>query len=171
MSLSLSKSLRTNKVSPGANEVAQGIRLFVANIGENLAGQTQNVDQYGRPAPIDGALTFEGPGAPGFFSPEYRIEVENVQRPQYSEYLNVPMGLMSTNSEYQNHPRYDTLGVNRSRAMGLDGTYQTMAYPVGKLNPGKDQDYLYAQEWEAQQLMRLYDQRLWLSSPSTQSGF
>ena len=47
------------------------------------------------------------------FSPLYRIEVENLQRPQYSEYLNVPQGLMMTQNEYENRPHTDMLGVNR----------------------------------------------------------
>jgi hypothetical protein len=167
--LSLSKSLRTNKVANDPGNVAGTFRLFVSNPTADIP--TYLIDQYGRPASIYSALKFEGHGAPASISPEYRIQVENLQRPQYSSYLNVPQGIMMTNSEYQSRPHVDLMGMNRNRAFGYDGVYNTMPYPVNAENPASDTDFLLQQQWNANQLLTQNDNRLWLRSSDTQSGF
>jgi hypothetical protein len=175
---SLTKNLRTPKVYPDPGNVAQTFRLFVDNATCGIADY--RLDQYNRPASIYGGLGIEGSGnggaggAPACFSPLYRIEVENLQRPQYSEYLAVPQGLMMTQSEFQNSPHTDMLGMNRSRAFGLDGVYRRMPFPGSTPegnNPSSDKAWLQRQEWNASQLLNQFDQRLWLNSADTQSGF
>jgi hypothetical protein len=168
--LSLNKSLRTNKVALDPGNVAQSFRLFVSNPTADIPNYL--VDIYGRPAAIDAGLQFEGTQASGIISPLYRIEVENnISRPQYNEYLNVPQGLMMTQSEYPNRPLTDMLGVNRDRAFMMDGTYATMPYPTKATNPNSDADFMAQQAWNANQLQTQYDNRLWLNSVDTQSGF
>jgi len=76
-----------------------------------------------------------------------------------------------TQNEYPNQPRLDLLGVNRDRAFQMDGTYQTMNYPKHAVNPGSDADFLAQEQWNANQLVQQFDNRLWLRSPDTQSGF
>lgn len=161
---------------PGA--VAQTFRLFVDNATCGIPDY--RLDQYNRPASIYGGLSIEGSGnggqggAPACYSPLYRIEVENLQRPQYSEYLDVPQGLMMTNSEYQNRPHTDMMGMYRDRAFGVDGVYRRMPFPGGSPqgdNPSSDKAWLQRQEWNANQLTTKFDQRLWLNSAETNSGF
>ena len=175
--ISLSKSLRTNKVAVDPGNTAQTQRIFITNPTCEIP--TYLIDQYGRPASFYSALSTEGSGngsaggQPGCISPEYRIQVENIQRPQYAEYLNVPQGLMMTHSEYENKPHYDMMGVNRSRAgvFDVDGVYRRMQYPEKAVNPNSDRDNLLQQEWYANQIMNYTDNRLWLNSADTQSGF
>ena len=175
---SLTKSLRTNKVMSDPGAVAQTFRLFVDNATCGIPDY--RLDQYNRPASIYGGLGIEGSGngnaggAPGCFSSLYRIEVENLQRPQYSEYLNVPQGLMMTQNEYPNQPHTDMMGMYRDRAFGLDGVYRRTPFPGGTPqgdNPGSDKAWLARQGWLANQLMTSFDQRLWLNSSENQSGF
>lgn len=173
--ISLSKSIRTNKVANDPGTVAATFRLFVSNPTCDIPDY--RLDEYNRPASIYGGLQIEGSGngtaggAPACFSPLYRIEVENIQRPQYSEYLNVPQGIMNTVNEYPNRPHKDMLGANRDRAFGMDGVYRRVPYPAKSVNPGSDADWLKQQEWYANQLDTFFDNRLWLNSSETQSGF
>lgn len=178
--VSLSKSLRTNKVMSDPGAVAYGFRFFVDNPTCQIPDY--RLDEYNRPASIYGGFAIEGnpdsnsgnwPNA-GCLSPLYRIEVENLQRPQYNEYLNVPQGLMMTQNEYPNQPHKDMMGMNRDRAFGVDGVYRRMAFPGGTPqgdNPSSDKAWLNRQEWYANQLMTQFDNRLWLNSAETQSGF
>lgn len=175
---SLTKTLRTPKVYSDPGNVAQTFRLFVDNATCGIADY--RLDQYNRPASIYGGLGIEGSGngnaggAPACFSPLYRIEVENLQRPQYSEYLNVPQGLMQTQNEYESRPHTDMLGMYRDRAFGLDGVYRRMPFPgtsVQGNNPSSDKAWLNRQEWFGNQMLNSFDQRLWLNSAETQSGF
>jgi hypothetical protein len=175
---SLTKNLRTPKVYPDPGNVAQTFRLFVDNATCGIPDY--RLDQYNRPSSIYGGLSIEGSGSgnsggsPGCFSPLYRIEVENLQRPQYSEYLNVPQGLMMTQNEYENRPHTDMLGVNRGRAFGLDGVYKRQPFPGNSSqgdNPSSDKAWLNRQEWMGNQLLNFADNRLWLNSSDNQSGF
>lgn len=170
MSISLTKSLKTSKVAVDPGNVAQGHRLFVSNPTCNIP--TYLVDTYGRNANITAGLQFEGVGAPGCVSSQYRIQVENNNsRPQYSQYLNVPQGLMATVSEYPNQPSKDMLGVYRDKSFGLDGVYQRMAYPEKATDPNSSADFLAQQQWMANQLVTKFDSRLWTNSTDVQSGF
>lgn len=175
--ISLSKSLRTPKVALDPGNVADTFRIFVSNPTCDI--RDYRMDEYGRPSSIYGGLQVEGAGngnsggAPGCFSPEYRIMWENALRPQYAEYLNVPQGLMMTHSEFENQPHYDMLGVNRDRygAFNVDGTYKRTAYPSHAQNPNSDKQWLEQQEWYGLQMLNQFDSRLWLNSADTQSGF
>lgn len=169
MSLSLQSSLRTSKVSSDIGNVAQSFRLFVSNPTCEIP--KYNVDMYNRPVSIMGGNQFEGNGAPGCVSSLYRIEVENnIVRPQYSQYLNLPQGLAMTMNEYPNAPHRDLLGVNRDRAYDMNGVYQNTEYPEKAVNPNSDADF-NAQMAYNQRYVRKYDQRAWLSSTETGSGF
>ena len=167
--ISLSKSLRTNKVASDPGSTAETYRIFTA-ANNQCDIPTYLVDTYGRPTSIEAGLQFEGYGAPGCISPQYRIQVENNLRPQYGEYLNVPAGLVMTQNEYANRPHSDLMGMNRDRAFGLDGVYRTAPFPTQK-NPNSDRDYLRMEEWNANRLLTKFDNRLWLNSADTQSGF
>ncbi len=168
-SLSLNKSLRTTKVASDPGNTAQTFRLFVSNPTCEIP--TYLVDQYNRPAAIEAGNRFEGHGAPACLSSLYRVEVENNLRPQYSEYLNAPQGIMMTQNEYPNRPHTDLLGVNRDRAFGYDGVYNTMPYPAHATNPSSDADFLAQAGWFGNQMLTKFDSKLWLRSPDTQSGF
>lgn len=173
--ISLTKSLRTNKVANDPGNVANTFRIFTSNPTCSIADY--RLDQYNRPASIYGGLSIEGSGngsnggSPGCFSPLYRIEVENLQRPQYSQYLNVPQGIMNTVNEYSNRPHTDMLGANRDRAFGLDGVYRRMSYPSNATDPSSAKDNLLQQEWFGNQLLTKMDNRLWLNSADLSSGF
>ena len=179
---SLSKSIRTMKVYPNPGNVAQTFRTFVHNSVCENAKSGFRVDPYGRPSSINGGLQIEGNagsqgGIAGCLSPLYRIETENILRPQYGPYLNLPAGLMMTHSEYQNSPHYDTMigsqshGRDRPGVFGVDGMYKRMAYPSKATNPNSDKDNLEQEEWFANQMLGKFDSRLWLNSSETQSGF
>jgi hypothetical protein len=168
--VSLSKSLRTPKVSLDPGPVAQTFRYFDSNPTKDIPQYM--VDIYNRPAAIDAGNVFLGPGCPGCFSPEYRIMNENaVSRPQYSEYLNVPQGLQMVQSEYPNRPKTDTLGRYRDRAFGIDGTFQRMAYPANAQNAGSDKDWMLQQAWFNNKLVNQFDNRNWVNSADTTAGF
>lgn len=175
--VSLNKSIRTQKVTPEAFEIAETFRRFgPANATCDIPDY--RTDQYGRPTSIYGGLSIEGSGngshggAAGCFPAGYRITVENYLRPQFSEYLNVPQGLQMTQSEYQNRPHYDLLGVNRSRdgVFGIDGVYKGITAPA-KWNPSSDSDYLASEAWYSSQTNKVFDNRTFLNSADLQSGF
>lgn len=127
MSLSLTSSIRVPKVNTG---------LAVNLLSERRLDQSYIInpdralyDLYGREASIDTItdLTFGD-------DPLYRIEEENeVSRPQYSYYLNVPQGLqgVSDGMDYTSQaPRYksmknaDTMSGNRFDSLGFAPSYK-----------------------------------------------
>lgn len=166
--VSLNKSLRTAKVTPDPGSVAQGFRLFDVNMQCEIPQYM--IDEYGRPASMDAGLAFLGNGAPGCYSSEYRIDVENILRPQYYYYLDVPQGIMKGGfSEYQNRPHNDLMGMNRDRAFGYDGMYTAGSYP--QCNNATDKCQFEELGWESANLARKYDSRLWLRSADFNSGF
>lgn len=127
MSLSLTASIRTPKVNPGLSvNLLSERRLdqeYIINPNRAL------YDDYGREAGIDTItdLTWGD-------DPLYRmLEEDEVSRPQYSYYLNVPQGLqgVSDSEDYTSQaPRYksmagaDTLGVDRFSSLGFAPTYK-----------------------------------------------
>jgi hypothetical protein len=162
MSISFQASLRTDKTTPGLGNTAASLRNLgyatLCEIPETL------IDQYGRPTSLYGGLTLLGTGTnAGCYSANNRIQVENYLRPQYGEYLNVPQGLGEIVTNYANKPHYDTLGVNRSRFFGLDGSYNTMAPPP--LNASSDSDWLKSQAYEQMLTNRLFENRAFTNSP------
>lgn len=169
MSISLTKSLRTTKVASDPGNVAQGFRLFDDNMQCQLG--TTMVDTYGRPSALYAGNQFLGNGAPGCFTPQYRIMTENiVSRPQYSAYLNLPQGLSMMNSEVQGRKTVDLLGVGRDRSFGMDGTFQYAPYPSDS-NPSSDDAFMNNQSWFNGKLQKVNENRTFLSSADTQSGF
>lgn len=164
--ISLSKSLRTTKTTPGLGNVAADMRIQgygnpVCSYGQPL------VDTYGRYATVYAGLTMDGPGIAGCASPLNRIEVENVLRPQYSDYLNVPQGLMEFQpvSEGANRPRADLLGVNRDQAFGLTGLYDYLPAPTpNQLNPNDDANWQRSQAYESMKLDKLFENRRFTNS-------
>ena len=167
--ISLTSALKTTKVANDAGSVAQGFRLFVSNIENDIPNYL--VDPYGRPCPIDGCLQWKGKGAAGALSPLWIIENQNMLNPQYSQYLNVPQGLQMTQNEYPNRPHTDLLGVNRDRAFQMNGSYDRMPYPSSNTNPGSDADFLLQQQWNANQLLTKFDNRQWGKPGDLSSGF
>jgi len=169
--ISLSKSLRTPKVTPGPTEYAQSFRLFNTPLCENL--QNYAVDQFGRPgvSPNSGypLLNTSLGNFGACYSPLYLIETENmISRPSYSQYLNVPQGVMMMQSEYQNRPNTDLMGVQRNRAFGLDGTYQYPAFPAqSSLNPASDKSFLEDINANRYRLLGQFDSRMWQNSAET----
>lgn len=150
-SLSLTASIRVPKVNSGlANTLESERRLdqeYIINPNRAL------YDDYGREAAIDTItdLTWGD-------DPMYRIDEENeVSRPQYSYYLNVPQGLQGVGDAMDytfQAPRYktmqnaDTLGVNRFDSLGFAPTYKinTQLRPEwNNLSPA-DQQNLIEQE-------------------------
>src|SRR5271156_826650 len=121
MSLSLTSSIRVPKVNTGlAVNLLSERRLdqsYIINPDRSL------YDDYGRVAGID-TIVDETWGD----DPLYRMEVENeVSRPQYSYYLNVPQGLqgVSDGMDYTSQaPRYkslrnaDTMSTDRFSSLG-----------------------------------------------------
>lgn len=166
--ISLNKSLRTTKVSPGASSVGYSFRVL--DEPGPTCSKTYMVDQYGRPASMDAGLQFLGPVSAGCFSTMYPIMRENILRPQYSEYLNMG-GLQGYQSEYANRPHMDLLGVQRDKSFGVDGTYQGLQYPMQATNPNSDADWTKQMDYMTARLQQADDSRLWLYSADTQSGF
>lgn len=175
MSISFQKSLLTPKVSNGAGSVAQYMRVFEVPADVNFV----NVDSYGR-GPISiytGNYPQLSPALGVFsarYSPLYRIDVENAQRPQYSEYLNVPQGLMELQSEYRNtRPNVDLLtnskNGGRSRAFGMDGVYERPAPPTD-LNPSSEKDWMALEDWNHSRLVTFADNRQWVSAAAVQQA-
>jgi len=164
--ISLNKSLRTTKVTPGPGEYADTFRRFTsANNAcfikpQLVAADGRNVDSlYG------GLSHLYGLGGCGESLSEYRISVENVLRPQYSNYLNVPLGLMETVSEYPNKPRYDAMGVNRGRALGLEPTYQSLQIPTEQqYNANNDTDWMKTQGFFVNAMNRVNEDRYFANS-------
>jgi hypothetical protein len=127
MSLSLTASIRTPKINTGlAANLLSERRLdqsYIINPDRAL------YDDYGREAGIDTItdLTWGD-------DPLYRMDEENeVSRPQYSYYLNVPQGLQGVGSGtdytaeapmYKSLRNADTLGVNRYDSLGFAPTYK-----------------------------------------------
>ena len=148
MSISLNKSILTPKVSNGVGNMMQYMRTFQMPADVNYV----NVDSYGR-----GPISVYSGNYPQLnsslgvysarFSPLYRIDVENAQRPQYSQYLNVPQGLMMFQSEYTQRPYVDLMGVNRDRAFGMDGMYARPQPPINSTNPDSEKDWMMNQDW------------------------
>ena len=127
MSLSLTASIRTPKVNTGlSNNLFSERRLDQEYI---INPQRALYDDYGRVAAIDTVtdLTFGD-------DPLYRmLEEEEVSRPQYSYYLNVPQGLQGVGDSedytaqapvYKSMRNADTLGVNRFDSVGFAPTYK-----------------------------------------------
>lgn len=127
MSLSLTASIRTPKINTGlAANLLSERRLdqsYIINPNRAL------YDDYGREAGID-TIVDETWGD----DPLLRMLVEDeVSRPQYSYYLNVPQGLqgVSDAEDYTSQaPRYkslknaDTLSVNRFDSLGFAPAYK-----------------------------------------------
>src|SRR5579872_6270789 len=127
MSLSLTASIRVPKVNTGlSNTLFSERRLdqeYIINPPRPL------YDDYGREASIDTVtdLTFGD-------DPLYRmLEEDEVSRPQYSYYLNVPQGLQGVSDAedytdqapvYKSMRNADTLGVNRFDSLGFAPTYK-----------------------------------------------
>lgn len=162
--ISLQGALRTDKVTPDMQNTAAALRTLgyatLCNIPDNLH------DAYGRPTSLYGGLTLLGTGTnAGCYTPEYRIQVENILRPQYSEYLNVPEGLAEIIPNVgPNRQHYDTMGVNRARVFGLDGSYDYIKPPA--LNPKSDKDFLLSQAYEQMQTVRANENRSFTRSAS-----
>jgi hypothetical protein len=127
MSLSLTSSIRVPKVNTGlAANLLSERRLDQEYI---IAPNRALYDDYGRTAGIDTItdLTWGD-------DPLYRMDEENeVSRPQYSYYLNVPQGLQGVGSGedytaeapmYKSFRNADTLGVNRFDSLGFAPTYK-----------------------------------------------
>lgn len=125
--LSLTASIRVPKVNSGlAANLESERRIDQEYI---IAPNRALYDNYGREAGIDTIkdLTWGD-------DPLYRmLEEDEVSRPQYSYYLNVPQGLqgVSDDMDYTSQaPRYksmygsDTLGVNRFDSLGFAPTYK-----------------------------------------------
>ncbi len=169
--ISLSKSLRTPKVYPNSGNFADSFRIFVSNPTCDI--RDFRMEQYGRPASIYGGLATEAPGVRGCLSPEYRIMWENALRPQYGEYLNVPAGLMMTQSEYQNQPHTDMMGYGRDRAgvFNVDGVYKRFPYPSKAVNPNSDKDNLEQMFWYENQMLGVNENRMFQNSAELNSGF
>jgi len=178
---SLTKSLRTTKVAVGGvPEVGFTDVMFTVQASCDIPSYL--LDDYNRPSPWYSSLNYEGypmgnhgggsNGAAGCKTPLYRIEIENLLRPQYAEYLNVPQGIMMTQSEYQNRPRADLMGMNRDRAFGYDGSYVTGQYPLADLKKvGDEKAFLNTLGWEQSTYDRQFDSRQWARSADTSSGF
>ena len=171
--MSLNKSLRTTKTTPGLQNTAFTDRIFYET-SPSCGGQAGIflVDSYGRPTSINAGLAFEGPQlGTACWTPLYRISVENELRPQYSDYLNAG-GIQGWESNYTNRPHYDTLGVQRDRFFGTDGTYKGITYQeVSKdTNPRSDTDWAKQMAYYGR-FNQLNDSRMWLNSPDLQSGF
>ena len=168
-SISLTKALRTPKVSNDPGNVAFTVsNLFDEN--NKCAIPQLLIDSYGRPTSIDGGLPFLGNGAPACSTALYRISTENMLRPQYSEYLNVPQGMQLTQNEYVGRSYYDTLGVNRDRAFGNEGQFLRMSAPTA--NPASDKSWYDQQAFLNNRIVNKFDNRVWLNSAdSLQSGF
>lgn len=119
--ISLTGSLRTPKVTTGLAVNLQSMRQLypseIINPNRNL------YDTYGRPSAIDSMMT-QTAGT----NPQYRVLTENMLRPQYSYYLNLPEGLDQTPARMQSQER-DTLGVQRDQAFNMNPAYKIVGPP------------------------------------------
>lgn len=174
--ISLMKSLRTDKVGPGVNNFASYISQ-VDNVNVAREIPIQLYDIYGRDVPISGGLNWLGPGAAGVTTPEYMIQLEDaVSRPQYGVYLDVPQGVMKGGISEYNNPTTDTmfgtknLGRGNLGVFGISGEYRAMSFPENATNPSSDKQNAEQMEWYAQQTQTQFRNRVYLNSAYASSG-
>lgn len=168
--ISLSKSLRTDKVIPDAGLGIQGMRLFDANIEREIPQYT--VDTYGRVTQITAGLPFQGTQSGGVLSPQYMIQTENYLRPDYSTYLDVPQGVLKGGvSEYQ-RPTYDTMfgssvqGRQNFGVFDINKQYQGMPFPANAFNPTSDKDFALQQAYLSERAQSKFRDRMYLNALS-----
>ena len=168
-------SLLVPKVSNDPGNMVQYMRTFQQPVDVNFV----NVDSYGR-----GPISVYSGNYPQLsnklgdysarYSPLYRIDVENAQRPQYATYLNVPQGLMTMQSNYMNRPSTDLLvgskSAGRAGSFSMDGTYMYPSPPVNNVNPASERDWMMSQDWLQARAVTHNDNRSWVSGAAVQQA-
>ena|SRR5579872_1364454 len=156
---SINAAIRTPKVTTGLASNVQSERSLNPNY--IIEPDRYPFDNYGRSAPWDSINTLTTG-----MDPEYRIEVEESLRPQYSYYLDVPQGLsgVSENDQalipslYKSKAEADTLGVNRYSYFGFAPTYKldTPLRPAFANLDKEDMMFLKDRERNARIMDRVY---------------
>jgi hypothetical protein len=129
--ISITKNLRNPKVSVGyadnaRSETFQDLRFAVCPVASFQ-------DNYGRPVSTYGSKILTG----GCNSANARIDVENnVWRPYYHPWLNVPEGIQQADYEkyVDDTSNRDMMGVARDRSFGLHGHYYEVSTEPNWIN-------------------------------------
>ena len=173
MTISLQGALRTCKVEQGWASRVESDRFFNPNLmvcpvwnGMNNKGQQVCADSYWTKRA-------------GCNSPEDRVLVENAQRPQYAEYINLDAqgirGNMYGNSMIQHDVRMGGKGIDDVHKVtgqfGMTTGFQQNIYPGCIDSSTTPYEYAQAEEAQARRGQQAMDRGFYAHNYRKSSGF